>query len=84
MCGGGGSREKPGEVKKWREREKREQGDTRTQCQGERECVCMSKAREDENEMFLRPWRGKESFYVDSGETSLKGICQSNVPVSRE
>lgn len=47
-------------------------------------CVYMSKAREDENEMFLRPWRGKESFYVDSGETSLKGICQSNVPLSRE
>lgn len=47
-------------------------------------CVCMSKAQEDENEMFLRPWRGKESFYVDSGETSLKGICQRNVPVSRE
>lgn len=47
-------------------------------------CVCMSKARVDENKMFLRPWRGKESFYVDSGETSLKGICQRNVPVSGE
>lgn len=46
--------------------------------------MCMSKARVDENEMFLRPWCGKESFYVDSGETSLKGICQRNVPVSKE
>lgn len=46
-------------------------------------CAC-AKAREDENEMFLRPWRGKESFYVDSGETSPKGMCHSYVPVSRE
>lgn len=64
----------------------REQQDRRTQYQGEREsvCLCMSNAWEDENEMFLRPWRGKESFYVDSGETSLMGICQSNVPMSGE
>lgn len=78
-------REKEREGDRRKENENvREQGDTRTQYQGERECVCMSNARVDENEMFLRPWRGKESFYVDSGETSLKGTCQRNVPVSRE
>lgn len=92
ICGGDGVERSP---EKLRNRQKmkrvRYQGDTRTQCQGERECcvsvcvcVCLSKAREDENEMFLRPSRGKKSFYVDSGETSLKGICQSNVPVSWE
>lgn len=46
--------------------------------------MCVSGAWEDENEMFLRPRRGKESFYVDSGETSLVGTHQCNVPVSGE
>lgn len=47
------SKEEPGEVKKSSGREKkgkenmrvREQGDTRTQCQGEREGVCASARR---------------------------------------
>lgn len=47
-------------------------------------CVCVSSARADENEMFLRPRRGKESFYVDSGETSLVGTHQCSAPVSGE
>lgn len=88
---GAGSREKPREVKKWRERKRKWKHESErtgrhedTMPGWEGVCVCMSKAREDENEMFLRPWRGKESFYVDSGETSLKGICQRNVPVSWE
>lgn len=68
---------------KTRERENRETRGHGARVRGSA-CASMSKAREDENEMFLRPWRGKESFYVDSGETSLKGICQRNVPVSRE
>lgn len=75
---GGGKTERS--LEKMRQKRIREQGDTRTNCQGERECVCMSSAREDENEMFLRPRRGKESFYVDSGETSLMGTSQSNAP----
>lgn len=73
-------------LEKMRQKRIRVQGDTRTNCQVEREsvCVCVSSVWEDENEMFLRPRRGKESFYVDSGETSLVGTHHCNAPVSRE
>lgn len=96
MTGGAGSREKLWEVKKCRGKKKenmwvREQGDTRTQCQGERECACVHEQGEGVwkwdvpktiawEGILLRRFRGN----LSQGNLPEKCACEQGMTIKRE